>query len=162
MATPLPYALSALTPREAVMDAVSRMFNGIDGNDLGMFNSALRPEDTDTIFEVRGASNLVATGAQEIRTWIFDRVGPMDTTHALSHARVQISDDARTARVTASGMAQHCPPGRGLEPRGPKYMAGGKYSGELELGDDGLWKIRKFVVEVVWGDGDESVMQPSV
>lgn len=154
----LPHALTSLTPREAIIDAVSRMFHGFDFNDLELLNSAFLPDDEEVVFEVNNTESFVATGMTEIRTHFFNRVAPMDTTHVFGSERVHIADDAKTAKFLAVGNAQHCPPGRGKEADGPKYLVGGKYSADLELGADGLWKIRKFVADVLWAHGDVSVM----
>lgn len=153
----LPHALTSLSPREAILDTVTRLFQAFDFNDRELLNSAFRPNDEEVVIEINNAERFVATGITEIHT-LFDRVGPMDTTHVLSSTRVHIADDAKTAKFLCVGNAQHAPPGRGKEADGPKYLVGGKYSADLELGEDGLWKIRKFVVDVLWADGDISVM----
>ncbi|KXL51491.1 MAG: hypothetical protein FE78DRAFT_135696, partial [Acidomyces sp. 'richmondensis'] len=83
-----------------------------------------------------------------------------DTSHMISNIRVDIKDDANTASLTAYALAQHCPSGRGKEPDGPKYLVGGEYFIDLlKDEEDGMWKIKTWILEVIWRQGDRSVMQ---
>lgn len=60
----------------------------------------------------------------------------------------------------AYALAQHCPSGRGKEPDGPKYLVGGEYFIDLlKDEEDGMWKIKTWILEVIWRQGDRSVMQ---
>lgn len=78
----------------------------------------------------------------------------------LSNIRVDVKEGADTASLVAYALAQHCPPGRGKEPDGPKYLTGGEYWIDLVRDEsDGLWKIKKWVLDIVWRQGDASVMQ---
>jgi SnoaL-like domain len=91
---------------------------------------------------------------------VLDHVGPMDTTHMISNVRVDWKDGANTASLTAYALAQHCPPERGKEPDGPKLLVAGEYRIEVVRDEgDGLWKIRKWILDVIWRQGDASVMQ---
>lgn len=77
----------------------------------------------------------------------------------ISNVRVDIKDST-TASLTAYAQAQHCPPGRGAEPDSPKLMTGGEYLMDLVKDEeDGLWKIEKWALKVIWMQGDRSVMQ---
>lgn len=154
-----PQVLSSLTPREAITDAIYRAIIGIDRCDIPLFDSAFANEDVS--FEIRAGDEIRAVqGLSNIRTQVLDRVGHMDTTHMLSNIRVDVKDGADTASLTAHALAQHCPPGRGKEPDGPKYLAGGEYWIDLVRDEsDGLWKIKKWVLDIVWRQGDASVMQ---
>ena len=83
----------------------------------------------------------------------------MDTLHMLSNFRVDFKDDADTAFLTCYALAQHCPPGRGTEPNGPKLMVGGEYRIDLVRDKgDGLWKVKKWVLDVLWRQGGAEVM----
>ena len=78
----------------------------------------------------------------------------------ISNVRVDVKDGADTASLTAYALAQHCPPGKGKEPDASKYLAGGEYCIDLIKDEaDGLWKIKKWVLNVIWSQGDASVMQ---
>jgi hypothetical protein len=150
-----PHILASLTQREAITDALYRALIGFDENDLSIFNSAFIGQDVD--FEFRGN---VIHGLDTLRTRFLDFVGPMDTTHMISNVRVDVKDGASTAYLTANALAQHCPPGKGEELDGPKYLAASRYFIDLVKDEsDGLWKIKKWAMKIVWTQGDASVMQ---
>ena len=149
-----PHILTSLTEREAIADALYRTVIGFDSNDVSIFNSAWRAE---AVFDLSGR---VVNGLDAIRTQVLDRVGPMDTTHMISNVRVDVKDGASIASLTAYALAQHCPPGKGAEPGGLKYLTASTYALDLvEDESDGLWKIEKFVMKIIWTQGDRSVMQ---
>lgn len=151
-------SLPSLTPREAVADAMYRALIAFDRNDPSIFDSVFAEEDV--TLELNASERKSYTGLSAIRTGLFDRLGPMDTTHMVSNVRVDVEDGADTAFLTAYTQGQHCPPGRGRELDGPKYLACGETSLSLVRdGKDGLWKIKKWVTEVIWAQGDPSVMQ---
>lgn len=145
-----------LSPREAIVDALSRALVGCDNHDTELFNSAWAGEDVS--FTIIGADKKVLSNLTVIRMHVLDKVGPMDTTHSISNIRVDAKDGDDTAFVTATSMAQHCPPGRGKEPDGPKYMVSGEYSAHVTK-VDGIWKLKKCALKVVWTQGDPSVME---
>lgn len=151
-----PHPLASLSPREAVTDAVYRALIGCDRNDVPIFVSAWAGEDV--AFEVHDSDKKVISGLSTIRKAVFDRVGPMDTTHSITNVRVDVKDAADTAFLTATAMAQHCPPGRGREPDGPKYLVGSQYSIDLVKDEADGWKIKKWVLSVTWTQGDASLM----
>ncbi len=158
MSQSYPLSLSSLSQREAIIDAVNRALIGCDRFDTLIFNSAWAGEDV--VFEIHDREKRVFEGLSSIHTYVFDKVGPMDTTHNISAVRVDVQDGADTAHVTATAMAQHCPPGRGKEPDGPKYTVGGQYFLDLVKDEAGQWKITKWVLNVIWNQGDPSVMAP--
>lgn len=151
-----PSSLYTLSPREAIVDALSRALVGCDNHDADLFNSAWAGEDVS--FTINGADKKVLPSLTIIRMHVLDRVGPMDTTHSISNIRVVAKDGADTAFVTATSMAQHCPPGRGKEPDGPKFMVSGEYSADV-IKVDGIWKLKNCALRVVWTQGDPSVME---
>ena len=153
-----PHTLTSLTPREAITDAIYRAVIGFDRNDISIFNSAFVGEDV--TFELHDGNRRVINGLSTIRTQVLESVGPMDTTHMISNVRVDVKDGADTASLTAYALAQHCPPGKGKVPDGPKYLVASEYRIDLMKDEaDGLWKIKKFVLDVIWRQGDASVMQ---
>ncbi len=152
MATPI--VLSSLSRREAIIDALYRIVLGLDTNDAAMFHSAMTQ---DMIFDLNGT---VLAGLDVVDEKILRPIGPMETTHTISNVRVDAKDGADTATMTAYAMAQHCRQGEGSDPAGKKLMTGGLYYFDLvEDKQDGLWKIKKWSVKLVWRDGDRSVMQ---
>ncbi|KAH7310309.1 hypothetical protein BKA65DRAFT_518827 [Rhexocercosporidium sp. MPI-PUGE-AT-0058] len=98
------------------------------------------------------------SGLPAIRAQVFDFIGPMDTTHVLSNIRIDVKDGADTASLTATAINMHCPPGRGGDPAGPKFLAGTRYNVEF-VEVEGEWKVVKWVINVVWRQGDPAVMQ---
>ena len=157
MSQSYPLSLASLTQREAIADAMYRALIGCDQNDIALFNSAWAGEEV--VFEIHDDDKKVMPGLSVIRKHVLDRVGPMDTTHNVSMVRVDVKDGADTAFLIATSLAQHSPPGRGREPDGPKYTVGGQYSIDLIKDDAGEWKIKKCVLNVVWSQGDASLMQ---
>jgi len=150
-----PHILTSLTEREAVADALYRAIIGFDTNDVSIFNSAF--SGPDVVFDLSGN---VINGLDAIRTQLLDFVGPMDTTHMISNVRVDVKDGASTASLTAYALAQHCPSGKGGEPGGPKYLTASSYFLDLVKDkSDGLWKIKKWAMKIIWTQGDSSVMQ---
>lgn len=87
----------------------------------------------------------------ELGLWILHTI--------LVWVRVDVRDGADTAALTATSLAQHSPPGRGREPGGPKYTVGGQYSVDLIKNKSGEWKVKKWVLNVIWDQGDASMMK---
>lgn len=150
-----PHILTSLTEREAITDALYRAVLGFDFNDAAIFNSAFIGEDATFVFNEE-----VIQGLETIRTRFLVPVGPMDTTHTISNVRVDMKEGASTAKLTAYALAQHCPPGKGLDPNGLKFLASAIYSVDVvkDKSDD-VWKIEKWVMKLIWTQGDPSVMQ---
>jgi hypothetical protein len=154
--TSYPLTLSSLTPREAITDALHRCFIGIDRNDAAMFDSAFAGEDINLS---HSSTPKPFTSLSALRAGIFARVGPLDTTHMLNNVRIDYKDGEATASMKAYALCQHAPPGRGKQPDGPKFTTGVDYNVYVVRGkEDGLWKINKAVLDVVWTQGDHSVM----
>ena len=156
MSRPYPISLSSLSQREAITDALYRAAIGCDHHDTALFNSAWAGEDVS--MEMYDDKQRVLPNLSVIRTHVFDKVGPMDTTHNISMVRVDVEDGADSATLTATSTAQHCPPGMGRDPAGPKYTVGGEYSVELVKDEAGVWKIKKLVLKIIWTQGDASLM----
>jgi SnoaL-like domain len=154
------HILSSLTPREAVTDAVHRALIGLDRNGVSIFNSAFAGEDV--LFSINDGSGRIYENLTAVRTEILGLIGPMDTTHMLSNVRVDIKLGVNTASLTAYASGQHCPPGKGKESDTPKFLVGGEFFVYLVKDkSDGLWKMTKWVLDVIWTQGDASVMQRS-
>ena len=76
----------------------------------------------------------------------------------VSGIRISLDDGTDTAKLTATSMNQHAPRGRGNEPDGPKFLAGGRYWVDF-VKVNGEWKIKKWEMKIIWMQGDASVMQ---
>lgn len=150
-----PHILTSLTEREAITDALYRAVLGFDLNDTAIFKSAWIGEDVTFVFNEE-----VVQGLETIRTRFLVPVGPMDTTHTISNVRVDLKEGASTAKVNAYALAQHCPPGKGLDPNGPKFLASAIYAVDVVKDkSDGVWKIGKWAMKIIWTQGDTSIMQ---
>jgi len=161
-----PHTLSGLSTREAIADVLYRAVIGFDSNDIPIFESAFGGEDVTMIMQLReGGEKTELHGLSKIRALSLDHVGTLDTTHMISNIRIDLGEagnDATTASLTCYALSQHCPEGRGKEPDGPKYLVGGEYAMDVEKdGASGQWKIKKWVLEVIWRQGDRSIMVPS-
>jgi len=152
MSTPI--ALSSISKRDAIIDAVYRATLGLDHNDAVMWHSAWAKSD-EISFEAYG---MVMKGLAEIDAKILGSAGAMDTTHSLTNFRVEAKDGADTAHVTCVALAQHFRPGEGLAPETKPILVGGYYEVDLvEDKSDGLWKIKTWKLEPKWTDGDQGV-----
>ena len=75
----------------------------------------------------------------------------------VSGIRIDLEDGSDTATLTATAMNQHAPPGRGAEADGPKFLAGARYW-IVFVKVKGEWRIKKWTMNVVWSQGDPSVL----
>ena len=149
-----PHTLTGLNDREACTDTVYRVLKGFDHHDVSMLDSGFEGEDVTLVLggnEIKGLSN--------IKSNILDLVGPMATTHTVSNVRVDIKEGGKTATFNAYALAQHCPPGTGLELDGRKYLAASEYFIDLVKVEDGSWKVKKWEMNIIWQQGDHTVMQ---
>ncbi|ERS97130.1 uncharacterized protein SPSK_02804 [Sporothrix schenckii 1099-18] len=154
----VPVLLSGLTTREAIIDAMTRALVALDHNDVELFNSAWAGEDVVAQIGVDDDKKFLPN-LSVIRMAIFDRIGPMDTTHSFTTPRVHVHEGADTAVLTTVSLAQHCPAGRGKEPDGPKYLVAGEYTADMVRdAADGVWKIKKWVLKINWAQGDASIL----
>jgi hypothetical protein len=154
-----PISLPSLDTKEAIADALYRAVIGFDRNDISIFDSAFAEN---VVLELNAGYNEKRSidGLSALKAQVLSHVGPMDTTHMISNVRVNHKDGEDIASLTAYALAQHCPPRRGKEPDGPKYLTGGEYTVDLLKDDgDGLWKIKKWILDIVWLQGDRSVMK---
>ncbi|KAH8163420.1 hypothetical protein CIB48_g4818 [Xylaria polymorpha] len=152
-----PIALPLLTPSEAVTDPIYRALLGIDKYDVAMFNSAFVGDNLH--FEIRDKNTNVIESVSAWRKELLEHIGPMDTTHMLSNVRVYVEEGSNNASLTASIMAQHALPGQGKDPSSPKFLVGAQYEVDLvKDGADGLWKIKTWLVDIIWSQGDASIM----
>ncbi len=146
--------LTALSPREAVADALHRCVLGIDSNNRDLFESGC----------LKNESMTVVAGPITIEGWIaisefFLKVFVLVTTHVISNIRIELKDDADTASMTAHGVACHVRPDDALKPEDTSYTASCLYFIDLvKDSNDGLWKIKKWEIKVQWITGDRAVL----
>lgn len=151
-----PQLLSSLTPREAVADTIYRVVLGVDRNDAELFDSGFI-EDVTLELPHR---NRTITGISALRTHILGKNGPLDTMHTITNMRVNVHDGTDTAYLTAYTAVAHAAPGTGRIPDSEKYITGVEYRVDLvkDTGD-GLWKIKKWIVDVLWTHGNPEIIQ---
>lgn len=90
---------------------------------------------------------------------IFERVFTLITTHVISNIRVQLKDGQDTAFLTAHAISYHVRPDDALKQEDTSYTAGSLYSIDLVRDrDDGLWKIKRWEIKVLWTTGDKAVL----
>lgn len=148
-----PTSLEGLLTREAIIDAVLRIVDGIDKNDRKLFDSGWAPEPT---FGLHGK---LSSGQEALET-LFANVAPLTTVHYTTNIRVDVEDGADTGTVTSHFLAQHYREGTTAQDLSAPYLlAGGTYEIDVVKGEDASWKVKKFVVSTVWRQGDPSVMQ---
>jgi hypothetical protein len=154
MTNPARAALTALTPREAIADALHRCILGIDSNNQSLFESACLKNENMTI--VAGPYNI--EGWNAIKDF-FQRVFVLITTHNISNVRIEVEDGAHTAFMTAHAISYHVRPEDAMKPEDTSYTASSLY--EIDLvkdSGDGLWKIKKWKMNMLWTTGDKAVL----
>lgn len=146
-----------LPDREAITDALYRSIVGLDANDKAIYESAWH-KDATFIYEFTETSTL--EGLDTILATTFQFIGAgLDTTHMVSNVRLSAKEGASTAAVTCHALAQHNRKGEGLNPTATRFLTGSMYWVDLARdAGDGLWKITKFHLKVVWCEGDASIM----
>jgi hypothetical protein len=150
-AAPTPHQLSI---RDAITDPIYRAVLGVDTNNFDLVTSALHDSPT-TSFEINGEQY---QGIEAIKARVFDRIGPLDTTHTVSNVRIEMEDGAERASLTAHILAQHYRPGEGLLGDSKGVLVGGLYFVDLVRNPDDDWRITTWKIKMIWKDGDESVI----
>ena len=147
-------SLTSLSRREAVADALHRCVLGLDSDDRDLFESACLTNES-MIFIGGGFALEGWTAINEI----FERVFTLITTHVVSNIRVQLKDGQDTAFLTAHAISYHIRPDDALKQEDTSYTAGSLYSIDLVRdGNDGLWKIKRWEIKVLWTTGDKAVL----
>ena len=142
-----------LPPREAVADALHRCILGLDSNDRELFESACVKNETMTV--IAGEFNI--EGWTAINDF-FQKDFALLTTHTVSNIRVNIKDD-KTAFMTAHTLSYHIRPEDAFKPEDSSYTGSCLYSIDLVKDEnDGLWKIQKWIINLLWSTGDKAVL----
>ncbi|OBT90060.1 hypothetical protein VE02_02514 [Pseudogymnoascus sp. 03VT05] len=146
-------SLPSLTPREAVVDALHRCILGIDTNDRDIFESGCLKEDM-----------TITIGPAIFPGWaaingLFVNVFTLITTHITSNIRVELEEGADTAKMTAHAISYHVKPEDAVKVEDTSYTAGSLYDIDLVRdGADGLWKIKRWDLKILWTTGDKAVL----
>ena len=146
--------LTALSPREAVADALHRCVLGIDSNNRDLFESGCLKNESMTVV----AAPITIEGWTAISEF-FLKVFVLVTTHVISNIRIELKDSADTASMTAHAVAYHVRPDDALKPEDTSYTASCLYFIDLvKDSNDGLWKIKKWEIKILWTTGDRAVL----
>lgn len=70
-----------------------------------------------------------------------------------------MKEGADTAHLTANALAQHFRPGQAQVPNAPHFLAGATYDVQAMKEADGQWKIKTWILKVIWAEGSREVMQ---
>ncbi|KFY04593.1 hypothetical protein V491_09301 [Pseudogymnoascus sp. VKM F-3775] len=146
--------LPGLTPREAIADALHRSVVGIDSNNREILESGL----------LKNEEIVVIAGPVTVQGWpavseFFDTVFKLTTTHVTSNIRIEVEDGADTASMTAHAISYHVKPEDALKEEDTSYTAACLYDIDLvKDGNDGLWKIKKWILKILWTTGDKAVL----
>jgi hypothetical protein len=146
--------LTGLSPREAVADALHRCVLGIDTNNQDLFGSGC----------LKNESMSIIAGPYTIEGWtaisdFFQKVFVLETTHVISNIRIELKDGADTASMTAHALSYHIRPEDAFKPEDTSYTASSLYSIDLvKDSSDGLWKIKKWDMKILWTTGDKAVL----
>jgi hypothetical protein len=152
MANSIP--LTGLTPREAIVDALHRCILGIDSNNRQLFESACLKDESMTV--VAGPFNIEGWAAiDDFFRKLFDLV----TTHTISNVRINLKHGVEIASMTAHAISYHIRPDDALKQEDTSYTASSLYDINLVKDtNDGLWKIKKWEIKVLWTTGDRTVL----
>ncbi|OOF91940.1 hypothetical protein ASPCADRAFT_210834 [Aspergillus carbonarius ITEM 5010] len=155
MSIPITLQAPSLDAREAIVDALYRTVLSFDTGDVALFNSAFYPDATFTL------GDNVMKGRQSIHDNSFVNIAKLDTTHFINNVRVSLVDGTENkATITASALAQHYRAGEGNKPDATRLMSGALYFVDVEKDEgDGLWKVRNWVMKLVWTEGDWAVLK---
>jgi len=146
--------LTALSPREAVADALHRCVLGIDSNNRDLFESGCLKNESMTLV----AGPITIEGWTAISEF-FLKVFVVVTTHVTSNIRIELKDGADKASMTAHALAYHVRRDDALKPEDSSYTASCLYFIDLvKDSNDGLWKIKKWEIKIQWTTGDRAVL----
>ncbi|KAF2242315.1 hypothetical protein BU26DRAFT_438662 [Trematosphaeria pertusa] len=149
-----PVTLTALSPRKAVADALHRCMLGIDSNNRALFESSCLKNESMTVV----AGPMTFEGWPAISDFFF-RLFDLVTTHITSNIRVELKDGADTASMSAHVLAYHVRPDDAFTPEDTSYTGACLYWIDLvkDCGD-GLWRIKKWEIKILWSTGDRAVL----
>lgn len=144
------------TDRDGVVDAVTRVVEGIDFGNEELLRSAFTE---DAVFDLSGIDPSIHEfqpyrGRDEVVRILMATVGrSMDTFHALSNIRVAISGD--TAQLTCYLIGQHHRSGEGPSVHTQDHLLlGNRFETELVRDHDHVWLVRRNNVSSRWATGN--------
>lgn len=111
------------------------------------------------------AGPVILQGWEAINDY-FQRVFALVTTHIISNIRVELKDaadvdggDVNTANMTAHAISYHVREEDRFKVEDTSYTAASLYTMQIVRdGEDGLWKIKSWDLNVLWTTGDKAVL----
>ncbi|KAF9871952.1 hypothetical protein CkaCkLH20_10584 [Colletotrichum karsti] len=147
--------------QEPIIDAILRLYLGIDTNNLDLFTSGFT-EDAEIDLSNVSMGGQPMTKLQGLREDIVPKVlnflGPFGTSHSVTNFRVD-KQSPDLAVVTYIIVAQHWRPDDASKPVLPiHYTMSNRYTSTVVRVDGDLWKVKKTVAESLWALGDAAVL----
>jgi hypothetical protein len=153
--------ISETTDRDGVVDAVTRIVEGIDFGDEALLESAFAEDAVFDLSEVDPSIHVFEpyVGREAVVATLMATVGgPMDTFHAMSNVRVAVDGD--TARLTCYIIGQHHRPGEGPSlDHQDHLLLGNRFESDLvrdPSGGEHHWRVRHHRVSSRWSVGNAS------
>ena len=149
--------LRGLTDREAVLDAVLRLFEGMDNGKPDLIRSAFTTNailDTSPL-SMEGRPFPKLDGQEDIVSGLLAGMEQLDCCHHVSNFRCQLEAD--TAAFSVSTLVKQFAKGEADDPRNTNSITGGTRSrGTAIRAEDGMWRIRDMTISRQWAEGDMS------
>jgi hypothetical protein len=149
-------ATTAYTDRDGIVDAVTRMVEGIDFGNEELLRSAFTE---DAVFDLGGIDHSIHSfepyvGRDHVVNTLMRTVGSgMDTFHALSNIRVLVDGD--TATLTCYLIGQHHRLGEGPSVAHQDHLLlGNRFETDLVRDHDHVWLVRHNRVSSRWSVGN--------
>jgi hypothetical protein len=151
-----PSEATAYTDRDGVVDAVTRIVEGIDFGDEELLRSAFTE---DAVFDLGGIDHSIHVfepyiGREQVVETLMRTVGTaMDTFHALANIRVWVDGD--TAELTCYLIGQHHRTGEGPSVEFQDHLLlGNRFETDLVRDHDHAWLVRRNRVSSRWSVGN--------
>ena len=147
---------TAFTDRDGIVDAVTRIVEGIDFGNEDLLRSAFTE---DAVFDLSGIDHSIHSfepyvGRDVVVRTLMETVGTgMDTFHALSNIRVRVDGD--TAQLTCYLIGQHHRTGEGPSVEFQDHLLlGNRFETDLVRDHDHGWLVRRNRVSSRWSVGN--------
>ena len=147
---------TAYTDRDGIVDAVTRIVEGIDFGDEELLRSAFTE---DAVFDLSGIDHSIHSfepyvGRDQVVQTLMKTVGrAMDTFHALSNIRVWVDGD--TATLTCYLIGQHHRTGQGPSVEYQDHLLlGNRFETDLVRDHDHVWLVRHNRISSRWSVGN--------
>ncbi|MEU6345853.1 nuclear transport factor 2 family protein [Streptomyces sp. NPDC046977] len=154
--------LRILLDRQAIADALYRYTAGLDQGDTDLLTSALTEDakvDLSAATSKIGFEIPALSPREVVVTALAAAVGPLDTTHAVHNLRIFLDGDSATAHCYIQ--AQHYLSGDGPLPERTRHaLLMNNCTAKLDRDGD-QWRISHLAIDLVWFEGDPTVLLPA-